>query len=544
MSTTADAATITPPEHHYLNASRGIRSWLFTLDHKRIGLLYLAAIIVFFLVGGLIALAMRIELFTAKPDLVDGDTYNKLFTLHGAIMIFLVIIPSIPAVLGNFLLPLMIGAKDVAFPRLNLASFYFYVAGAVVLLYTIVAGGLDTGWTFYVPYSISTDTRVISALIGAFILGFSSILTGVNFIVTMHKMRAPGLTWYRMPLLLWALYATAVIQILATPVLAITLLLLGLERTFGIGIFDPSIGGDPVLFEHFFWFYSHPAVYIMILPAFGVESEIITVHSRKHIFGYKAIALSSVAIAGISFLVWGHHMFVSGQSLIAGAVFSVLTFGVAVPTAIKVFSWMATLYKGSIQLNTAMLYGLIFIFLFAGGGLTGLFLGTLATDVFLHDTYFVVAHFHFTMMGGTLIGFLGGLFHWWPKITGRLINERWGKTGAVLVLVGFVLTFVPLFIAGSRGMPRRYHEYLAQYEGLQQLATVGAFLLATGLGIALFTLLWAAFKGKPAPSNPWGGVSLEWQTTSPPDPHNFHEVPVVDRGPYDFDAIETRAAEA
>jgi len=525
------------PEHHFLNTPKGFKSWLTTVDHKRIGLMYLMAILTFFLVGGLLALAVRLELFTAGPDLMDADTYNKAFTLHGAIMVFLVIIPSIPAAIGNFVLPLMLGAKDVAFPRLNLASFYIYVLGACVLIYTILAGGLDTGWTFYTPYSTSTSSAVVSALTGAFILGFSSILTGVNFIVTIHKMRAPGMTWYRMPLLVWALYSTAVIQILATPVLAITLLLLALERLFGIGIFDPALGGDPVLFQHFFWFYSHPAVYIMIVPAFGVESEIITCHSRKNIFGYKAIALSSMAIAGLSFLVWGHHMFVSGQSVLAGAVFSFLTFAVAVPTSIKVFSWLATLWRGSIRLNTAMLYGLAFIFLFAGGGLTGLFLGTLAVDVHLHDTYFVVAHFHYTMMGGTLIAFLGAIHHWWPKMTGRLYSEFFGRIGVFLVFIGFQLTFIPQFIMGMRGMPRRYHEYLQQFEIFHQLSTIGAFVLGTGLFVTLFYLLHSLFKGKPAPANPWGGETLEWQTTSPPDQHNFHETPVVVGGPYEFPEI-------
>jgi len=430
----------------------------------------------------------------------------------------------------------------VAFPRMNLASFHIYVAGALVLLYSIVAGTMDTGWTFYTPYSTQTKAAVVSATFGVFILGFSSVFTGINFIVTVHRMRAPGMTWNRMPLFVWATYATAVIQVLATPVLAITLLLLIVERTLGIGIFDPAMGGDPVLYQHFFWFYSHPAVYIMILPAFGIISELITIHSRKHIFGYKAIALSSVAIAIISFLVWGHHMFVSGQSELAAMIFSFLTFAVAVPTAIKVFSWVATLYKGSIAFNTPMLYGLGFIFLFTIGGLTGIFLGTLSVDVHLHDTYFVVAHFHYVMMGGTVIAFIGGLHHWWPKMTGRMFSERWGKIAFVLVFIGFNLTFFSQFILGTRGMPRRYHEYLPRFTLWHVLSSIGSQILGIGLFIILFYLLYSLFRGARAPVNPWGGVSLEWHTATPPITHNFAEQPVVTHGPYDFDEIQREEA--
>ena len=414
-------------EPSYLVAKKGLMTWLITLDHKRIGLMYLVATLFFFLVAGLLAVALRTELFTPAQDFMSAQTYNKVYTLHGAIMVFLFIIPSVPAAMGNILLPLMLGARDVAFPRLNLLSFYIYCFAAVMFVTTLLVGSLDTGWTFYTPYSTSTGTAVIMATGGAFVAGFSSILTGVNFVVTTHKMRAPGLTWNRMPLMVWAIYATALIQVMATPVLAITLLLIIVERSLGIGIFDPALGGDPVLFQHFFWFYSHPAVYIMVLPGFGIVSELLTVHSRKHIFGYRAIALSSVAIAVISFIVWGHHMFVSGQSELAGVVFSFLTFAVAVPTAIKVFSWVATLYGGSIRYTTPMCYGLVFLWTFTIGGLTGLYLATLSTDVHLHDTYFVVAHFHYVMVGGTVIAFFGGLFHWWPKMFGRMYNEFWGR---------------------------------------------------------------------------------------------------------------------
>lgn len=524
---------------NYINAKRGIGSWLYTIDHKRIGVMYLISVMFFFLIGGLLAIALRTELLTPQGDLFTGDGYNKVFTLHGAIMVFLVIIPSIPASLGNFFLPLMLGAKDVAFPKLNLWSFYIYIFGACFLVASIFVSAIDTGWTFYTPYSTShTSSAVITATSGAFILGFSSILTGLNFIVTVHKMRAPGQTYDKLPLFIWAIYATSVIQVLATPVLAITLCLLILEKWAGIGIFDPAMGGDPVLFQHFFWFYSHPAVYIMILPGFGIISELIAVHSKKRIFGYKAIAISSVAIAVIGFLVWGHHMFVSGQSELASTIFSSLTFAVAVPTAIKVFSWVATLYKGEINLNTPMIYALAFIFLFTIGGLTGVFLGALSVNVHLTDTYFVVSHFHYVMMGGTITAFLGGLFHWWPKITGHMYNECLGKWSAWLVFLGFNMTFFVQFMMGTQGMPRRYHSYLPQFQIYHQISTWGSYLLGVGLFVALYALVHAIFKGPKAPQNPWGGKSLEWQTTTPPIEHNFEVQPVVEHGPYDFDEID------
>jgi cytochrome c oxidase subunit 1 len=559
-TTTVEGALSSASHDHeetsYIHASKGLKSWLYTIDHKRIGMMYLGSVWMFFFIAGILALLFRIELLTPNLDFllafVSGenaaqihtkalDLYNKIFTLHGGLMVFAFIVPSIPASLGNFFLPLMLGAKDVAFPKLNLASYYLYWIGGSVLIYAIIYGGLDTGWTFYTPYSTTTGTAVTTATAGVFIMGFSSILTGLNFIVTIHKMRAPGMTWNRMPLFIWAIYATSVIQILATPVLAITLLLLIMERTLGIGIFDPAMGGDPVLFQHFFWFYSHPAVYIMILPAFGVISEIIAVHSKKHIFGYKAIAFSSVAIAIISFLVWGHHLFVSGQSDFAAVLFSFLTFAVAVPTAIKVFSWVATLYKGSISLNTAMIYGLMFIFTFTIGGLTGVFLGALAIDIHLHDTYFVVAHFHYVMMGGTVIAFLGAIHHWWPKMTGRMYNETWGRIASVIVFIGFNLTFFPQFIAGTQGMPRRYATYLDQFQIYHELSTIGSLVLGTGLLIVLIYLLVSLKNGKKAGPNPWGGASLEWSIQSPPIEHNFHQTPHVDTDPYNFPNIDRTA---
>ncbi|MHC4399429.1 MAG: cytochrome c oxidase subunit I [Planctomycetota bacterium] len=633
----------------YLTHTRGLFSWLFTLDHKRIGVMYLVSILTALLLGGLFAMVLRTELATPGPtimgfptedaanvekdappqppdapddpqgtdsektdpaagpgdgngaasddgtavergtenveeaatgkpagdpgpaedapaakagepasslaaiglgsekELTEGerqgrDLYNQMFTLHGAVMIFLFIIPGIPAALGNFVLPIMLGAKDVAFPRLNLASLWMYWFGLVFFLVVLAWGRLDTGWTFYAPYSTAeygTTTNVIAAVTGAFILGFSSIFTGLNFIVTIHTLRPPGMTWFKMPLFLWALYATAIIQVLATPVLGITLLLIAAERLFGFGIFDPNLGGDAQLFQHFFWFYSHPAVYIMILPAMGIMSELVSVFSRKHIFGYRFIAYSSVAIALLGFLVWGHHMFTSGQSKLASMIFSALTFSVSIPSAIKVFNWLATMYKGSISMATPMCYALMFIFLFGIGGLTGLFLGALGPNVHLHDTYFIVAHFHYTMMGGVLIAFLGGLHYWWPKITGRMFNEAAGQLGALGVFVGFNLTFFPMFALGSRGMPRRYFDYERlldkhpEFWGYHLAATIGSFVLAVALFFVLFYLIHSLIRGRPAPANPWGGATLEWQCASPPPYDNFASPPPVD-DPYDF----------
>ncbi len=521
-------------EKNYLNETHGIKSWLTTLDHKRIGVMYLYGVMISFFLGGVFALLIRLELLHPGQDLVSAHVYNQLFTLHGSIMIFLFIIPAIPAALGNFVLPLMIGAKDVAFPRLNLASWYVYVFGALFAIYSMINGAVDTGWTFYAPYSTTTSTAVISMTMAAFILGFSSIFTGVNFIATIHKLRAPGMTWFKTPLMVWALYATSIIQVLATPVLGITLVLLALERAFGIGIFDPAMGGDPVLFEHFFWFYSHPAVYIMILPGMGIISELITTFSKKNIFGYKLIAYSSLAIAFISFLVWGHHMFTSGQSEFAAMVFSFLTFFVGIPTGIKMFNWMATIYKGQVTFETPMLYALSFMFLFAIGGLTGIFLGALPVDLHLHDTYFVVAHFHYTMMGGTVIAFLGGLHYWWPKIWGKMYNETLAKIAAILIFIGFNWTFFTQFILGSQGMPRRYYNYLDKYQALHQFSTYGSWVIGLGFIIMAYYLIHSLFKGKPAPKNPWGGLTLEWTTSSPPPHHNFDETPIVTHIPYDY----------
>lgn len=530
-------------EKNYLNEETTIKSWLFTVDHKRIGLMYLFAIMFFFAVGGFLALMMRLELLTpAGGDLLDRDTYNVFYTLHGAIMIFMFIIPSVPAAMGNIIMPIMLGTKDVAFPRLNLASWYVYVVGSSIGIFSIISGGVDTGWTFYTPYSSSTDTAVISMTFAVLVLGFSSIFTGINFIVTIHKMRAPGITWFSMPLFVWSLYATALIQILATPVIAVTMLLLIMERTFQVGIFDPAMGGDPVLFQHFFWFYSHPAVYIMILPGMGIISELISTFSKKKIFGYTYIAASTMAIALFGFLVWGHHMFTS-QSEFAALLFSIITYLTALPSGVKIFNWLATLYKAKISYEAPMLYAINFLLLFAIGGLTGIFLGTLSVDIMLHDTYFVVAHFHYVMMGGTVIAFLGGLHYWWPKIWGRMYSEKWARISAILIFFGFNLTFIPQFIMGSLGMPRRYW----QYDGLvntdifhfyHQLSTLGSWFIALSFIIMLVYLVHSIKYGKVAGSNPWGALTLEWQTPSPAPAHNFLEEPKITHGPYDYDKVE------
>ncbi len=524
-------------QKNYLNAEKGIWSWLTTVDHKRIGIMYLVSTMTAFSLGGLFALALRIMLLKPGPG-QHGELYNQLFTLHGAVMVFLFIIPSIPGALANFLVPIMIGAKDVAFPKLNLLSLYIYWTGAIIMLTAIVTGGLDTGWTFYTPYSTTTNTNVIAMTFGVFILGFSSILTGLNFIVTIHKLRAPGMGWYQMPLFLWATYATSLIQVLATPVLAITLVLLIFERAFSIGIFDPALGGDPVLFQHFFWFYSHPAVYIMILPGFGIASELIAVHSRRKPYGYTFIGWSSIAIALLGFMVWGHHMFVAGQSVFASTLFSFITFFIAIPTGVKLFNWVMTLYQGSISLRAPMIYAIAFLFQFTIGGLTGIFLAMLSVDIHLTDTYFVIAHFHYVMVGGTVIAFFGGLHHWWPKMTGRMYNERIGTPAAIIVTLGFNMTFFPQFIMGSNGMPRRYYNYLDQFQPMHVASTVGSWVLAVGLLMAFGNLLRSLGQdGEKAPPNPWGGASLEWQTQSPPPTENFERTPIITTDAYDFAAV-------
>jgi cytochrome c oxidase subunit 1 len=520
---------------NYLNNGYGLKSWLLTKDHKRIALLYLWSVTAFFALGGVFALLIRLELLTPAADLVQPDTYNKLFTMHGVIMVFFFLIPSIPAVLGNFLIPIMVGAKDLAFPRINLLSWYIYILGGLFTIVAAATGGIDTGWTFYVPYSTAaSNSHVILAGLGVFITGFSSILTGLNFIVTVHRMRAPGLTWFRLPLFVWSLYATSLIFILGTPVIAITVLLVAVERGLHLGIFDPALGGDPILFQHLFWFYSHPAVYIMILPSMGVISELVQAFARKNVFGYAFVAFSSLAIAIIGFLVWGHHLFVSGQSTYAGLMFSILSFLVAIPSAVKVFNWTATIYKGSVSFESPMLYVLGFIGLFTIGGLTGLFLATMGLDVHVHDTYFVIAHFHYVMVGGAIMGYLGGIHYWWPKMTGRMYPEGWAKFAALLVFVGFNLTFFPQFIVGYLGMPRRYAMYPDEFQVYNVLSTAGASVLGLGYVIPIIYLIWSLKNSPLAGPNPWGAKGLEWEIPSPPPTENFAVTPIVTQGTHQY----------
>jgi len=522
--------------HSYLDAPYGLKAWLLTKDHKRIAMLYLISITIFFAIGGAFATAVRLELLTPRGDLLTADTYNKMFTLHGVIMIFFFLIPSVPATLGNFLIPIMCGTKDLAFPRINLLSWYLYVIGGLLAIAVFARGGLDTGWTFYTPFSTaSSNTDVTLAASGAFIAGFSSILTGFNFIVTIHRMRAPGLTWFRLPLFVWAHYATSLVMILGTPVVAITLVLVMAERSLGLGVFDPRLGGDPVLFQHLFWFYSHPAVYIMILPGMGVISEMVAAVSRKQIFGYGFVAFSSLAIAVLGFLVWGHHLFVSSQSVYAGLVFSIITMLVAVPSAVKTFNWTATMYKGAITWESPTYWVIGFIGLFLIGGLTGLFLATMGLDIHLTDTYFVVAHFHYIMVGGAIMAFLGGLHFWWPKMTGRMYSEPLAKASAILVFVGFNLTFFPQFVLGYLGMPRRYYSYPAEFQALNVLSTAGASVLGIGYALAFAYLVWSLFNGAAAPANPWGAKGLEWEvSTSPPPTFNFDRDPIVTEPAYNY----------
>ena len=530
----ASSALLALPEKSFLSGDNGLKSWLLTLDHKRIALLYLFTTVFFFAIGGTAAAIIRLELLTPAGDLVSSDTYNKLFSIHGIIMVFFFLVPIAPAVLGNFLIPLMIGAKDVALPKINLFSWYLFAIGGCVELYMMIVGGVDTGWTFTTPLSTHyLNTNVIAAAMGIFIAGFSSILTGVNFIVTIHKMRAPGMTWFRLPLFIWSYYATSIIFVLATPVIAISMVLIVLERLAGIGVFDPTKGGDPLLFQHLFWFYSHPAVYVMILPGMGVISETISCFSKKRVFGYSAVAFSSVAIAVFAFFVWAHHMFIMGISTYSAMVFSFFTMLVAVPSAIKVFNWSFTLYKGSITFDTPMIYTFGFLGLFTIGGLTGVMLASLGMDIHLTETYFIVAHFHYVMVGGMVSAFMAGLHFWWPKMTGRMYPETAGRLAAVILFLGFNLTFFPQFILGVLGMPRRYHAYPPEFQILNVMSTAGASILAIGYLLPLLYLIWSLKYGQIAGANPWGATGLEWTAQSPPLTENFLEVPIVDFEAYD-----------
>ncbi len=522
------------PEHHYLNAGTTVRSWLLTRDHKRIGVMFLVAVILALLLGGTFALLLRFEHLTPGPTYVSAVTYNRLFTLHGVIMVWFFLIPAIPSVFGNFFIPIMIGAKDVAFPRLNLASLYIYMFGAAFTTWSMIHGGADTGWTFYTPYSTSTSTTVVPMLLGIFILGFSTIVTGLNFIVTIHTMRGPGLTWMRLPLFVWAIYGTSIIQVLATPVLGLSLLLVGVEHLFGFGLFDPARGGDPILFQHLFWFYSHPAVYIMVLPAMGVISETVAAAARKNVFGYRAVAYSSLGIAFVGFFTWGHHMFVAGMGTFDAGAFGVLSMFVAIFTAIKVFTWVGTLYRGAIRFTTPFAYICGFLFFLVFGGMTGIAVATVALDVHWHDTYFVVAHFHFIMVGASITGFLAALHYWFPKMFGRTYHEGWGLVSATLIILGFNATFIPQFLLGNMGMPRRYYEYPSRFQALHVASTAGSTLLFFGFVIIFIYLALALKYGRAAGRNPWGSRGFEWETASPPPLHNFEKLPVFTHGPHEY----------
>ncbi|MFC2114995.1 cbb3-type cytochrome c oxidase subunit I [Bacteroidota bacterium] len=534
---TAETKARTEPSFYEVKKYKGIFAWILSTDHKRIGLMYLYAIMTFFIVGSILGLLMKLELIAPGKTIMEAQTYNGFFTLHGIIMIFLIVIPGLPAIFGNFMLPIMIGAKDVAFPRLNLLSWYIYVAGAIIAVTSQFSGGgpPDTGWTFYAPYSFKTTTNMLPAVLGAFTLGFSSILTGLNFIVTIHRMRAPGMTWLKMPLFPWTLYGTAWIQLLATPVVGITLLMTVGERLFNIGFFDPALGGDPILYQHLFWIYSHPAVYIMILPAMGAISEILPTFSQKTIYGYKAIVISTLAIAFVGYFVWGHHMFTSGMSGTALYVFSILTFLVAIPSGVKVFNWISTIYKGSINLRTPFYWAVSFIFIFMIGGLTGLVLGALATNVHVHDTHFVVAHFHFIVFGGVGFAFMAAVHYWFPKIYGRMYDETWANMGWIIFFIGFNTLYLPMFYLGIAGMPRRYFDYLPEFHGGNIISSFGAIIMIGGLFIIIVNLIRSARSGEPAEKDPWGGKTLEWTVDSPPSLENFDEIPMITKGPYEYE---------
>jgi cytochrome c oxidase subunit 1 len=541
MTAAPSAAAEPEAAPSFYAADTGLWSWLNTRDHKRIALMFYGVVLLTFLLGGIFALALRTELLTPARTVMDATTYNRMFTLHGVTMVWLFLIPSIPTVFGNFVLPIQLGARDLAFPKLNLMSFYMFLLGLAITLGGMLAGGTDTGWTFYPPYSELSPTRVVPVVIGVFVLGISTILTGINFVATTHLLRARGMTWRNIPLFVWTIYGTSIIMLLATPVLGMSILLVALDHALKLGIFDPSVGGDPVLFEHIFWFYSHPAVYIMILPAMGVISEIVPTFAQRRPSSYVAIAVSTLGIAFVGFLTWGHHMFVAGMSTYGAGVFGILSMFVAIFSAIKVFTWTATLYKGNIHFRTPLLYFFAFLFLFVFGGMTGVAVATQSLDIHWHDTYFVVAHFHFIMVGSSVTAFLAAAHYWFPKMFGRLYSERVGLLSAAAVLLGFILTFLPQFLLGNAGMPRRYYSYPAQYQWLHVLSTGGAYLLAGALLVTFVNLLIALRWGEKAPASPWGSRGFEWLAPSPPPKHNFAVTPRLDYSPYDYTLTEEEA---
>ncbi len=507
----------------------------FNTDHKVIGIQYLVTAFVFYLIGGLMAVAIRVELATPDSDFLDPSLYNAFMTNHGTIMIFLWVVPSAIGGFGNFLVPLLIGARDMAFPRLNAIAFWLNPPAGALILASFLFGGAQSGWTAYPPLSEITATTAQSMWILAIALvGTSSILGSVNFLVTILKMKVPSMKWTQLPLFCWAMVATSLLALLATPVLTIGLVLLLFDINFGTSFYKPDAGGNVVLYQHLFWFYSHPAVYLMILPVFGIMSEVIPVHARKPIFGYQAIAYSSLTICIVGLFVWVHHMFTSGTPGWMRLFFTVSTLFVAVPTGVKIFSWVATLWGGKIRFTSAMLFALGLLSMFVFGGISGVTLGTAPFDIHVHDTYYVVGHFHYVLFGGSVFGIYAGIYHWFPKMTGRMMNETLGKIHFILTFIGTHLTFLPMHQLGLQGMPRRVAMYDPQFTSINQLCTIGAFVLGISVIPFAINIIWSWMRGTPAGDNPWNALTLEWRTSSPPLIENWEVSPVVTYGPYDY----------
>ncbi len=534
----------------------GDRKWTdyftFCTDHKVIGIQYLVTAFFFYFIGGALAEVVRTELATPDPDFVSPEVYNQMFTMHGTIMIFLWIVPA-GAAFANYLIPLMIGADDMAFPRLNAVAFWMQPVGGILLIASFFVGAPQAGWTSYPPLSlISGKWGEELWILCLLILGTASILGAINFVTTIFKMRAPDMDIHSMPLFCWAMLATSALILLSTPVLAAALILLSFDLMAGTAFFNPTGGGDPIVYQHLFWFYSHPAVYIMVLPFFGVISEILPVHSRKPIFGYRAIAYSGLAISFLGLIVWAHHMFTSGTPGWLRMFFMATTMIIAVPTGIKIFSWCATLWGGKLQLNSALLFAIGFLSSFLIGGLTGVMLAAAPFDIHVHDTYFVVGHFHYVLFGGSVFALFGAVYHWFPKMTGKMYNEMWGKIHFGMTFVGFNMTFLPMHYLGLQGMNRRIALYDPQFQPLNQVCTLGSYILALSTLPFLMSIILGLVNGKAAGRNPWRALTLEWQTTSPPSIENFDEPPVLWAGPYEYgiddeprdeDSIEEMLAE-